>query len=289
MKANVKPETMIGHLDVSALPCIDKEPKVPRAGAGGWGGKAIILEWQCRAFLMPNESVFHNGTDGFLTCTCMGTSLEWYYDESKILTTSNSRIQHQDSTIDSTKMSNLTFQPVLESDIGWYECRCKINISTVKVAGIRMVVRVPAQVEVYPLTQTVRNGSSASINCTLNNYAERVSFQWFKDGTPLQNESENLEYLLNGNTSHLEITNIAQSANYSCRGNSSAGFGNNATATVYVLNSKDQYCENQTDIRNTSWENTNSGTVNRKPCPSGFKGESLVLLQDSIEKYFSIS
>ncbi|KAL3881328.1 hypothetical protein ACJMK2_027780, partial [Sinanodonta woodiana] len=214
---------------------------------------------------------FTNGTDGFLTCTCMGEDLEWYYSknnvESILATTSNSRITRLNQAINTTTTSNLTFKPVLESDIGWYECRCTTYVNNVKVAGIWMAVYVPAQVNVSPFTQTVKNGSNANISCMLINNAERVSFQWFMDGTLLKNESGN------GSISILELTNIVQPANYSCRGQTDRDSGNNATATIYVLNDKNQYCEKEIDsIGSITWDDTNSGVVNRKPCQSGFKG-----------------
>ncbi|KAL3881330.1 hypothetical protein ACJMK2_027782, partial [Sinanodonta woodiana] len=220
--------------------------------------------------------MFINGTGGFLTCTCMGEDLVWYYAknnvESIIATTSNSRIKRLDQATYS-RTSDLAFQPILESDIGWYECRCTTYVSNIQVAGIWMAVHVPAQVNVSPFTQTVKNGSNSSISCTLINNAKNVSFQWLKDGMPLKNESENLAYSLNGNVSILEITNIAQSANYSCTGINYLGSGNIATATVSVLNSDNQYCKTHTDtIGNITWEYTNSGSVNMKPCQSGFKG-----------------
>ncbi|KAL3881312.1 hypothetical protein ACJMK2_027765, partial [Sinanodonta woodiana] len=228
--------------------------------------------------LEPSQKMFINGTVGFLTCTCMGDGLVWYYAknnvESKIKTTSNSRIKRRDQAINSTTTSNLTFQPVLESDIGWYECHCTTYVNDVKIAGIWMAVHVPAQVNVSPFTQTVKNGSNVSISCTLINNANNVSFQWFKDGMPVSNDSSNLVYHLNGSISILEITNIAHPANYSCRGTTYRDSGNNATTTFYVLNENKPYCETEIDtIGNITWEFTNSGSVNRKPCQSGFTGE----------------
>ncbi|KAK3600415.1 hypothetical protein CHS0354_026648, partial [Potamilus streckersoni] len=148
------------------------------------------------ASIEPSSEVVVNGTLFHLNCTCQSESvavLEWIYEginlnEQNAKKNIQFKVTHNDTK--GFISSTLTFQPVLKEDSGYYECIVTTYMGCILAkSGIRVHVRVPTVVDVFPLITSVEQGSNASIFCSLRDASEQVYFIWFRNGTQLGNES----------------------------------------------------------------------------------------------------